>query len=147
MSHVTCHMSYVKCLCWSLGHAEQLLFSCLGSKVTLYSRKLQCFFWDIISSITLTCYWRVHRAGSKLKIRLEIISIAFPGQLPTATCWKRFVWCTQCYRINVWTSDKRWEPEMLLKNLSHSFTHSFNLSFTHSLTLNMLNYFCFHVYA
>ena len=25
-------------------HAEQLLFSCLGSKVTVYSRKLQCFF-------------------------------------------------------------------------------------------------------
>ena len=28
----------------SSGHAEQLLFSCLGSKVTVYSRKLQCFF-------------------------------------------------------------------------------------------------------
>ena len=30
----------------SLGtvHAEQLLFSCLCSKVTVYSRKLQCFF-------------------------------------------------------------------------------------------------------
>ena len=27
---MTCH---VKCLCWSLGHAEQLLFSCLCSKV------------------------------------------------------------------------------------------------------------------
>ena len=26
-------------------HAEQLLFSCLGSKVTVYSRKLQCFFF------------------------------------------------------------------------------------------------------
>ena len=25
-------------------HAEQLLFSCLGSKGTVYSRKLQCFF-------------------------------------------------------------------------------------------------------
>ena len=35
MLHVTCHMSYVKCLCWSLGHAEQLLFSCVSSKVSI----------------------------------------------------------------------------------------------------------------
>ena len=35
MSHFTYHMSYVKCLCWSLGHAEQLLFSCLCSKVSI----------------------------------------------------------------------------------------------------------------
>ena len=35
MSHVTCRMSHVKCLCWSLGHAEQLLFSCLYSKVSI----------------------------------------------------------------------------------------------------------------
>ena len=35
MSHVACHMSYVKCLCWSLGHAEQLLFSCVSSKVSI----------------------------------------------------------------------------------------------------------------
>ena len=35
MSHVACHMSYVKCLCWSLGYAEQILFSCLCSKVSI----------------------------------------------------------------------------------------------------------------
>ena len=35
MSHFACHMSYVKCLCWSLGHAEQLLFSCVSSKVSI----------------------------------------------------------------------------------------------------------------
>ena len=28
-------MLYVKCLCWSLGHAEQLLFSCVSSKVSI----------------------------------------------------------------------------------------------------------------
>ena len=69
MSHCACHMSYVKCLCWSLGHAEQRLFSCLCSKVAVYSRKLQSFFFDLIFfdlSITLTCYIRVHRAGSQL---------------------------------------------------------------------------------
>ena len=70
MSHCTCHMSYVKCLCWFLGHAEQLLFSCLGSKVTVYSRKLQWFFGDIISLITLPCEFRCHRAGSQLKTTL-----------------------------------------------------------------------------
>ena len=40
MSHVTCHFRmshviYVKCLCWSLGHAELLLFSCVSSKVSI----------------------------------------------------------------------------------------------------------------
>jgi len=37
MSQCACHMSYVKCLClcWFLGHAEQLLFSCLCSKVSI----------------------------------------------------------------------------------------------------------------
>ena len=39
---------------WSLGHAEQLLFLCLYSKVDVYSWKFQCFFreiiiWDIIT--------------------------------------------------------------------------------------------------
>ena len=28
--------SYIKCLCLSLGHAEYLCFSCLGSKVIVY---------------------------------------------------------------------------------------------------------------
>merc|ERR1719402_421615 len=47
-------------------HAEQLLFSCLCSNVTVYSRKLQCFFLDLI--LTLSPDIRVHRAGSQLKI-------------------------------------------------------------------------------
>ena len=42
MSHCTCHMSYVKCLCWSLGHAEQLLFSCLYSKVSICNYYVTC---------------------------------------------------------------------------------------------------------
>ena len=44
---LSCHavmLSYVKCLCWLLGHAEQLSFSCLCSKVPVYSLKLQWFF-------------------------------------------------------------------------------------------------------
>ena len=53
MSHVTCDMSHVKCLGWSLGHAEQLLFSCLCSNVAVYGWNWQCFFFD--SSHTLAC--------------------------------------------------------------------------------------------
>ena len=72
-------MSYVKCLCWSLGHAEQLLFSSVCSKLTVYCWKLQCFFLDhILLIITLTCEFRCHRAGSQLL-------------------------------KNVWTSDKSWD--------------------------------------
>ena len=33
MSHYACHMSYA--YYWSFGHAEQLLFSCLYSKVSI----------------------------------------------------------------------------------------------------------------
>ena len=47
-------------------HVEQVLFSCLGSKVTVSSRKLQCFFLDFSLS-TLPCEFRSHRAGSQLK--------------------------------------------------------------------------------
>ena len=63
-----CHMS--KCLCWSLGHAEQLLFSCLGWKLSVYRWKWQCFFLDhhhSHSSHTRACEFGSHRAGSQLK--------------------------------------------------------------------------------
>ena len=70
-------------------HAEQVLFSCLGSKVAVYSRKLQWFFWTSSSSRE---FW-VHRAGSQLKIQSH-------------TLW-----------------------------------------ISHSITLDMLNNFCFHLYA
>ena len=64
MSHVACHMSHVKCLSWSLGHAEQFLFSCLCSNIAVYGCKRQCFFFD---TTTLSCDSWVHRAGSQLK--------------------------------------------------------------------------------
>ena len=105
-NYVTCRMSHVKCLYWSLGHGEIFLFSSLCSKLTLtlfhshsfslshsfilsfnhsrhakqvlfsslcwklavYCWKLQCFFLD--SHSTLSCYFRSHRAGSQLKIKI-----------------------------------------------------------------------------
>ena len=54
MSHVACHMSYVKCLFRSLVHAEQLLFSCLCSNVTLYTWKYQCFFFTTTQLLQLS---------------------------------------------------------------------------------------------
>ena len=47
-------------------HAEQLMDSCLCSKVSVYRSKCQ-FFFDILLLITLSCDFRVHRAGSQLK--------------------------------------------------------------------------------
>ena len=63
------------CQVWSLGHAEQLLFSCLCSKVTVYCRKLQWFFDIIIISSTLSCEFRVHKAGSQLIIGIVQVSV------------------------------------------------------------------------
>ena len=94
-------------------------------------------FFDTLS--TLSCEFRSHRAGSQLK--------------------------------NVWMSDKSWEPGSFLMfsyvfqcfltfsnvtyshshslSLSHSLTlsHSHTLSISHWITLDMLNNFCFHLYA
>ena len=49
-------------------HAEQVLFSSLCSKVAVNSRKLQCFFLDLNTTSTLSCEFRVHRAGSQRKM-------------------------------------------------------------------------------
>ena len=57
-------------------HAEQVLFSSLCSKFAVYRRKLQCFFFDSSHHSTLTCYFRVHRAGSQLIISFRNICFA-----------------------------------------------------------------------
>ena len=46
LSHLTLSHSFNLSFTHS-RHAEQVLFSCLASKVTVYCRKLQCFLWDI----------------------------------------------------------------------------------------------------
>ena len=44
---------FVTCLCWSLGHGEQLLFSCVSSKVsicnyvTCYMSHVTCCMWHV----------------------------------------------------------------------------------------------------
>ena len=53
MSHCAFHMSCVKCLCWSLVHSEQLLFSCVSSKVIIYNyvtchmSYVKCLCWSL----------------------------------------------------------------------------------------------------
>ena len=70
LSHyLTLSMSHSHTLTLSFTHsphAEQLLFSCLGSKVTDYRWKWQWIFFD--SNITLSCDFWVHWAGSQLKM-------------------------------------------------------------------------------
>ena len=53
-------------------HGEQLLFSLVCSKVTVYRWKLQWFFFDSSSLTTLPCDVWVHRAGSQLKIKILV---------------------------------------------------------------------------
>ena len=56
-------------------HAEQVLFSSLCSKVAVYRRKLQWFFFDLLLLLTtLSCDFWVHRAGSQLKIGIGIFA-------------------------------------------------------------------------
>ena len=52
-------------LSWSSGHAEQLLSSCLCSKVTVIAEDCNVFFYH---HITLSWDTWVHRAGSQLKM-------------------------------------------------------------------------------
>ena len=53
-----------KCLCWSLGHAEQLLFYVYAQKSLFLVELKMAKFFDIL--ITRACDIRVHRAGSQL---------------------------------------------------------------------------------
>ena len=53
---------------WDSGHAEQM-FLCLCSNLTVYRRKWQCFFY------TLSCEFRVHRAGSQVIIGIVQVSV------------------------------------------------------------------------
>ena len=62
--HVYAQKSLSHTLSFTLSrHAEQLLFSCLCSKVTIYRWNWQWFFLNC--SNTLPCEWTNHRAGSQ----------------------------------------------------------------------------------
>ena len=89
-----CHvmLSYIKCLCWSLGHAEQLLFSCLCSEVTVYDCLSCCHVmlscchmssayvdhWDMVNNFCFHVY-------AQKSLFIIIIIIAF-NIIPFVLC-------------------------------------------------------------
>ena len=86
-------------LSWSSGHAEQLLFSYLCWKVTVYSWKLQCFF---LTSASSSREFRVHRAGSQLKRWFE----KSHERLQNLIFWKLKKFSTKVTMIqNLWSRD------------------------------------------
>ena len=113
-------------------HAEQFLFSCLGSKVTVYCRKLQCFFFDSHSLLTtLPCEFGSHRAGSQLKMS-ECQTKA--GNLECMNVW--MFWTTFVFMSMLKTYSHTFSLSLCLTlTLSHSRT----LSISHSITIDMLN--------
>ena len=82
MWHVTCDTSYFKCLCWSLGHAEQLLFSGLCSKVSI-SNYVTCDMSHFACHI-------VHVICQMLMLILR-------------TCWTTFVFMWKLKSEYLWT--------------------------------------------
>ena len=56
VSNVKCQVSNVNCLCWSLGHAEQLLFSCLCSKVAYVKCQVSSVKCQMLMLILGTCW-------------------------------------------------------------------------------------------
>ena len=72
ISHVTCHMLYVKCLCWSLGHAEQLLFSFVSWKVTA-CHGVTCHMANAYDNIHEKLFWSFFKDCDKnIDLILEI---------------------------------------------------------------------------
>ena len=85
MSHCAYHMSYVKCWCSSLGHAEQLLFWCLCSKVSI------CDY--------VTCRMS-HVACHMWHVTCEML------RLILGTCWTIFFSCL-CSNVGVY--GRKWQ--------------------------------------
>jgi len=111
---LSCHalmLSYVKCLCWSLGHAEQLLFSCLCSKVTVYDCLSCCHVmqscchmssayvdhWDMLNNF---CF-HVYSQKSLFMIVCHAV-ICQLLMLITGTCWTTFVFMSMLKSHCLW---------------------------------------------
>ena len=56
-NYIICRLSHVTCLCWSLGHAKQFLFSFLCSNVDVYGWKWQCLFFLPQQPQPHPCMW------------------------------------------------------------------------------------------
>ena len=97
MSHCAFHMSCVKCLCWSLVHSEQLLFSCVSSKVIIYNY--------------VTCHMS-HVACHMSHVACQML------KLIVATCWTIIVFMSMlkcwCLWVKMTMVIFSWEPALWL---------------------------------
>ena len=114
------------------------MFSSLCSKFAIYRLKMQCFFFDLVVT-TLSCDFRVHRAGSQLKMS-ECQTKA--GNLECMNVW--MFWTIFVFMCMLKTYSHTFS---LLLCLTLTLSHSHTLSISHSITLDMLNKFCFHLYS
>ena len=141
----------------------QALLTCWITFVFMSILKSHCFyvkmpmvFWDlIILHHTLSCEFRVHRAGSQLKMPERQTKAG--NQDFCKTCSKATLTLFQslihslltCWTTFVFISMLKSHSHTLTLSRSHSHTHSLShshtLSISHSITLDMLNKFCFHV--
>jgi hypothetical protein len=116
------------------------------------------------SSNTLSCDIRVHRAGSQLKTK-KCLNVR--QKLGTWKCFNVFLRFPmfsnvfQCYLLSFSLFLTLFQSLIeslltfvfisMLKNHAlthtHTLSHSHTLSISHPLTLDMLNKFCFHLYA
>ena len=124
MSHVTCYMSYVKCLCWSLGHAEQFLFSCLCSKVS--------------SSIYVTCDMSHFACQmSHVTLRMSQCDMLFVKCLSWSSGHsEQILFSCVCSKVSI--------CNYVTCHMSHV---TCLMSNAYVDPWDMLNNFCFHVYA
>ena len=103
--------------------------------------KMPMVFWDlIILHHTLSCEFRVHRAGSQLKMSERQTKAGNQDFCKTCTLSfthsghaEQLMFSSLCTKVTL--------------TLFHSLSHSHTLSISHSLPLDMLNNFCFHLYA
>ena len=117
---LSCHgvmLSYVKCLWWSLGHSEQLLFSCLYSKVTVYD----CLSW---------CHVMLSYCHGVMLSYVKCL------------CWslghgEQLLFSCLCSKVTVYDC----------LSCCHFMVSCCHRSSAYGYHWDMLNNFCFHVYA
>ena len=126
ISHCTCHMSYVNCLCWSLGHAEQFLFACLCSKVSIIN-------YVICDMSHFACHMS-HCACHMSYIKCLCWFLGHAEQLLFWCLCSKVSICNYvtCHMLHV-----TWCMSHVTCLMSNAYVDPWD----------MLNNFCFHVYA
>ena len=115
---LTCSLDHLQTCTLSFthsGHAEQLLFSCLCSKVILT--------FSHSHSLTLS---HSHTHSISHSITLDMLN-------------------NFCFHLYAQNSPSHFLTLTLSRYLTLTLSHSHTLSISHSITLDMLNKFCFHV--